>query len=213
MKSDSELSSELAEARRRLAELEAVDAERRHAEKVQSALYRIAELASAAEDMQDFYGAVHAVVGELMYADNFFIALFDEERQLINWPYWEDELDVDWPAANAWVDFDSRQARGTTAYVLRTGEPQWLPRERQEELIAQGEFELWGEMSEDWLGVPLTSEGRTVGALVVQSYTKEFTYTEQDKSSSPTSASMSAPPSPAPVRSKRRANASPSSRP
>ena len=65
--------------------------------------------------------------------------------------------------------------------MLRTGEPQWLPRERQEELIAQGEFELWGEMSEDWLGVPLTSEGRTVGALVVQSYTKEFTYTEQDK--------------------------------
>ena len=65
--------------------------------------------------------------------------------------------------------------------MLRTGEPQWLPRERQEELIAQGAFELWGEMSEDWLGAPLTSEGRTVGALVVQSYTKEFTYTEQDK--------------------------------
>ena len=181
MRSDSDLSSELAEARRRLAELEAVEAERRRAEKVQSALYRIAELASAAQDMQEFYRAVHAVVGELMYADNFFIALYDEERQLINWPYWEDEVDVDWPDANTWVEFGSRQARGTTAYVLRTGEPQWLPRERQEELIAQGEFELWGEMSEDWLGVPLTSEGRTVGALVVQSYTKEFTYTEQDK--------------------------------
>ena len=82
------------------------------APKVQSALYRIAELASAAKNMQDFYGAVHAVVGELMYADNFFIALFDEERQLINWPYWEDELDVDWPAANAWVDFDSRRRVG-----------------------------------------------------------------------------------------------------
>ena len=173
--------AELAEARRRLAEFEAVEAERRHAEKVQSALYRIAELASAAQDMQDFYRALHAVVGELMYAKNFFIALYDEERQLINWPYWADEVDVDWPDANTWVEFGSRQAKGTTAYVLRTGEPQWLPRERQEELIAQGEFELWGEMSEDWLGVPLTSEGRTVGALVVQSYTKEFTYTEQDK--------------------------------
>ena len=181
MRSDSDLSSELAETRRRLAELEAAEADRRDAETIQGALYRIAELASAAQDMQEFYGAVHAVVGELMYADNFFIALFDEERQLINWPYWEDEVDVDWPAANTWVDFGSRQSRGTTAYVLRTGEPQWLPRERQEELIAQGEFELWGEMSEDWLGVPLTSEGRTVGALVVQSYTKEFTYTEQDK--------------------------------
>ena len=104
MRSDSDLSSELAEARRRLAELEAAEAERGDAEKVQSALYRIAELASAAQDMQEFYRAVHAVVGELMYAENFFIALYDEERQLINWPYWEDEVDVDWPAANTWVD-------------------------------------------------------------------------------------------------------------
>jgi PAS domain S-box-containing protein len=176
-----DLSSELAAARRRLDVLEAAEAERRHAEKVQSALYRIAELASATQDLQEFYRAMHAVVGELMYADNFFIALYDEERQLINWPYWDDEVDVDWPDANTWVEFGSRHAMGTTAYVLRTGEPQWLPRERQEELIANGEFELWGEMSEDWLGVPLTSEGRTVGALVVQSYRKECTYTEQDK--------------------------------
>ena len=173
--------AELADARRRLAALEAAETERRRAEKVQSGLFRIAELASSARDMQDFYRAVHAVVGELMYARNLFIALYDEERQLINWPYWDDEVDVDWPDANTWVEFSARQARGTTAYVLRTGEPQWLPRELQEELIAQGEFELWGELSEDWLGVPLKSEGRTVGALVVQSYTKDFTYTEEDK--------------------------------
>ena len=56
--------------------------EPRDAAKVQDALYRIAELAGAAQDMQEFYAAVHAIVGELMYADNFFIALYDEERQL-----------------------------------------------------------------------------------------------------------------------------------
>jgi PAS domain S-box-containing protein len=181
MTADAGLASELAEARRRLAELEAAEAQRHHADKVQAALYRIAELASAAQDMQEFYRAVHAVVGELMYANNIFIALYDEERQLISWPYWDDEVDVDFPDANAWVEFGTWQATGSTAYVLRTGEPQWLPRARQEELIAQGEIKLWGEMSEDWLGVPLTSEGRTVGALVVQSYTTDVQYGEQDK--------------------------------
>ena len=155
--------------------------ELRRAESVQHALYRIAELASTAQDLHEFYRAVHAVIGELMYARNFFIALYDEARQLINWPYWTDEVDVDWPDASTWVEFGSREARGMTAYVLRTGEPQWLPKQRVQELIAQGEFEFWGEMSEDWLGVPLTSEGRTVGALVVQSYTKDFSYTEKDK--------------------------------
>jgi PAS domain S-box-containing protein len=178
--SDIDVASELAHARRRL---ESVEAESQHAEKVQSGLYRIAALASAAHDMQEFYRAVHGVVGELMDAKNFYIALYDGERQLINWPYWADELDDDWPEANEWVEFNDRQARGTTGYVLRTGEPQLLTSERHKELIEQGELELVGVLTEDtsWLGVPLKAERRTIGVLVVQSYTMDVQYTEQDK--------------------------------
>ena len=74
-----------------------VGAEQARAAKVQDALYRIAELASAAQDMPEFYRAIHEVVGELMPAKNFFIALYDEQRQLINWPYYIDEVDADIP--------------------------------------------------------------------------------------------------------------------
>lgn len=183
MTPDADLSTELAEARRRLAEHKAAEAERRHAEKVQAALYRIAELASAAQDMQEFYRAVHAVVAELMYADNFFIALYDEERRLISWPYYVDEVDLDIPDPNQWDEFGSGNARGTTAYVLRTGEPQLLSYERMQELIERGEIEQVGATSDEssWLGVPLKSEGRTVGVLVVQSYTKDVRYTDENK--------------------------------
>src|SRR3954471_18700985 len=64
-------------------------------ERAQAALYRIAELASSVQDMQEFYREVHAVVGELMAANNFFIVLYDDERQLMSWPYFVDELDLD----------------------------------------------------------------------------------------------------------------------
>jgi PAS domain S-box-containing protein len=154
------------------------------AEKVQSALYRIAELASAAQDLQEFYEAIHAVVGELMDARNLYIALYDDERQLISFPYHVDELDdEDWPEANEWVEFDSRQARGVTGYVLRTGEPQLITVQRHRELIERGEIELVGVVTEDssWLGAPLKAEGRTVGLLAVQSYTREVRYSEQDE--------------------------------
>jgi PAS domain S-box-containing protein len=183
MKADSELAAQLAEARRRLAALEAAEAERRRAEHVQGALYRIAELASAAQDMLEFYRAVHHVVGELMNANNLYIALYDDERKLINYPYWADERDDDWPDASEWIEFGSRHARGATSYVLRTAEPQLLTYDRLRELIEQGEIELEGSASEEstWLGVPLASEGRTVGVLVVQSYTKDVQYREQDK--------------------------------
>jgi PAS domain S-box-containing protein len=157
-----------------------VDAQR--PAQVQDALYRIAELASSAQDMPEFYRAIHEIVGELMYARNIYIALYDEERQLINWAYDVDEIDEGRPDPSQWLAFDDAAARGTTGYVLRTGEPQHLSGERIAELAESGEIELHGELSEDWLGVPLKSaEGRTVGVLVLQSYTKGVGYTDEDK--------------------------------
>jgi PAS domain S-box-containing protein len=178
--SELDFTSELGDIRRRL---ENVEAERHRTEKIQSALYRIAELAGAAQDMQEFYGAVPRVVGELMYAQNCFIALYDAERRLISWPYYVDEVDHDLPDPNQWDAFGSGNARGTTAYVLRTGEPQLLTRDRQLELVEQGEVEIIGSITDEstWLGVPLKTEGRTAGVLAVQSYTKEVEYTEADK--------------------------------
>ena len=154
---------------------------RENAEKVQDALYRIAELASAAQDMQEFYRAIHEVVGELMYAENFFIALYDEERRRINWPYYVDTVDDELPDPNRWDEFGQGEARGATAFVLRTGTPQHFSRQRILELVDAGEFDLLGDMPEDALAVPLMAEGLTIGVLAVQSYTSAHQYTEQDK--------------------------------
>ena len=153
------------------------------AERVQAALYRIAELASSARDMQEFYREVHAVVGGLMYANNFFIALYDDERQLINFPYYVDELDPDIPDPSRWDAFGEGEAKGTTAYVLRTGAPHLLTHERTLELIEQGEIELQGFATEDqtWLGVPLKADAQVSGVLAVQSYTRDVHYTEEDR--------------------------------
>jgi PAS domain S-box-containing protein len=156
---------------------------RENAEKVQGALYRIAELASAAQDMQEFYGAVHEVVGELMYAGNFYIALYDEQRRLINWPYYVDENDPEVPDPHQWFEFGEGEARGVTAYVLRTGQSHLLTYESWRDLIEKGEIEPLGITTEDstWVGVPLSADRETVGVLAVQSYTKDIQYTEQDK--------------------------------
>jgi GAF domain-containing protein len=172
---------ELAALRERVAELEAAEAQRRRAEQVQEALYRIAETASAARDMHEFYAAMHQIVGELMDASNFFITLYDEERQMINWPYYVDEVDPDVPDPDAWDPIGTGEARGLTAYVLRTGEPLLATPAVYQNLLERGEAEVVGEDSVDWLGVPLTSEGRTLGVLVVQSYTEAVRYTEEDK--------------------------------
>ena len=79
-----------------------------------------------------------------------------------------------------WEPFGVGNARGATAYVLRTREPLRADAASFEELMAAGEVELVGEMGQDWLGVPLMSEGRTLGVMVVQTYTPDKRLSRSD---------------------------------
>ena len=175
------LDDETKPLRDRVAELEASEADRERAERVQAALYRIAETASTAEDMQAFYAEMHRIVGELMYAGNFYIALYDDERQAMNWPFHVDELDEDWLDPNVWEPMGTGEARGITGYLIQAGRPMLLSTEDWRRLAARGEIVMVGKESVTWLGVPLQSEGKTLGAVVVQSYREETAHTEADK--------------------------------
>ncbi len=147
---------------------------------MQDALYRIAEAASAAEDLHAFYATIHAIVGELMYAENLYIALYDADRQRINFPYYVDTVDADLPDPRAWEPFGVGDARGATAYALRLGSPLLLDRAKLDALVASGDFELVGAPSTSAVLAPLRAEGRILGLLVVQSYTVEHAYDQAD---------------------------------
>jgi GAF domain-containing protein len=166
----------------RIAELEARETEHERAEGVQAALYRIAEAASSASDLQEFYREVHATVGELMYAENFYIALYDADRQAINFPYNVDTVDPLVPDPNAWDPIGVGFGRGITAYVLRTGRAIIVTPEVHRKLVATGEIETIGVVAEgDWLGAPLTADGRTIGIVVCQTYTVDQRYSDADR--------------------------------
>jgi signal transduction histidine kinase len=157
----------------RTRELVAEVRERERGEKLQRALFRIAELTGSTDGLTEFYAAIHAIVGELLYAENFFIALLSEDGTELRFPYGVDEQgDV----------FVSRKlGSGMTEYVLRHGQPLRASPEESAALIASGEVHRIGPMSACWLGVPLISHERTVGALVVQSYTPGVVYSRADQ--------------------------------
>ena len=167
--------------RERVGELESREAEHQRSEKVQDLLYRIAETASAAQDMQDFYAEIHRIVGELMFAENFYVVLYDEDRRMMNWPFGVDTAGDTFAGPNVWEPMGTGESRGLTSYLLRKGTPLLLAQAEIDELVALGEFSYVGVRGVDWLGVPLRSEGRTVGAMVVQSYAGDPPHTEHDK--------------------------------
>ncbi|HEV2176196.1 MAG TPA: response regulator [Terriglobia bacterium] len=147
--------------------------ERRRADQIQAAVYRAAEAANSAVDVQELFRSVHAVVGELMPARNFYIALYDPAAELLSFPYFVDEED-ETPARK-------KPGKGLTEYVLRTGQPLLASPEVFEELVRQGEVETIGTPSIDWLGVPLLEGERAIGVMVVQSYTEGVRYDQEEK--------------------------------
>ncbi len=146
---------------------------RKRAERLQSALYRIAATTGATEDINEFYTEIHGIVGELMYAQNFYVAIHDPRSDTISFPYCVDERDPT-PAP-------MRPGKGLTAHVLRTGEPLLCSHDHFNAMLEQGDVELIGSDSVAWLGVPLQRGGRTYGVLVVQSYDPRVRFDEADR--------------------------------
>jgi len=148
-------------------------AERAQAERLQAALYRIAETASTARDIAGLYGAMHRIVGELMDARNFYIAILSEATGFIEFPYFVDEVDG--------RPEPLPPGLGLTSYVLRTGRPHLVDPAGMERLIEEQEVEPMGAPSLDWLGVPLKRGDEAFGVLAVQSYDEAVRYDDRDR--------------------------------
>ena len=142
--------------------------------KIQTALYKITDAASNWQDIQDFYREIHRVVGELMYAKNLFIALYDDATGLLSFPYFVDEKDEPFPAQSL------ESFHGMTSYMIRTGNS-IRHGDHFKELIASKQIELVGAPNVDNIGAPLISEGKILGAIFLQSYTEGLHYKEQDE--------------------------------
>ncbi len=147
--------------------------ERKRSERLQAALYRISECANSAEDLPHLYASLHAIVSELMYARNLYIALVDFNNQCVEFPYYVDEHKI--------TASDRKLGKGMTEYLLRTGKPLLADRKKIESLHESGEVEQSGPACHCWLGAPLHRNGQPFGVIAVQSYDAAVQYNECDK--------------------------------
>jgi PAS domain S-box-containing protein len=147
--------------------------EHKRTEKLQDAVYRIAQAADSSKDLDDLFRALHEIISEVMNARNFYIALLDHEKDILSFPYYVDEFDS--PPG------PSRPGKGCTEYVLRTGKSLLVDLEKNDELTALGEIELVGAPSPIWLGVPLIVDNTVIGVMVVQHYSDPDAYGEQER--------------------------------
>ena len=146
--------------------------DRRRDEVERQAIFRIIEGVSTTANLAELFRLIHEAIGEVMYAENCFVALLDPATGLMHFEFFVDEYD-EAPAPRP-------PGRGFTGYVLDHGRPLLLTEEEQRRMAEWGEVEAIGTLSASWLGIPLRTPAQTIGALVVQHYTDTGAYTVRD---------------------------------
>ncbi len=138
-------------------------------EKLKQIILDILEAANSEKNLSELFRFIHSCIIKLMKADNFYIAYYKKDSDLLTFPYFVDEVDND--------SSSKKLGKGLTEYVLRTGKSTLVDLNKDEELRKKGEIELIGPQSPIWLGVPLKIKEKTIGVLVVQDYKDAATYT------------------------------------
>jgi PAS domain S-box-containing protein len=141
-------------------------------EGLREAVFRIAESSTRAADLDELYRTMHEIISDVMPAQNFYIAVYDEQRDLLSFPYFVDERDEPSPP--------HKPGKGLTEYVLRTGRSLLCDAATSSELQRKGEAEVVGVDAPVWLGVPLNVDRKTIGVMAVQHYTDARVYGERE---------------------------------
>ncbi len=148
--------------------------ERKRAEQLQVAVYRIFQTGQSAQTSFEFFSLIHEILGYLIPVKNLMVAFYDPIADLFTYPFHVDEHEK-WPSIHQSDD-------GLVTRVQRTGEPLLITTET---MVSQGiNTPLFGDSEHkllEWLGVPLQTARGVLGVLVLKNYDEATRLTEQDK--------------------------------
>ncbi|HYC71035.1 MAG TPA: PAS domain S-box protein [Opitutaceae bacterium] len=164
---------------RRCMLITAIDLTDRHRrEQVQAATYEISQAVLAGGDLAALFAGVHRIIGGLMAAKNFYVALLSADGRRIEFPYFADEH-----APGQRVNPPSRApGLGFTEHVMEVGQPVLVTQaELAAELTARGPYQPPAQVPLLRLGAPLRLAGRTLGVIAVHDYHDPAAFGEDDK--------------------------------
>jgi len=137
-------------------------------------IFKISESSHYVDDLDELYEIIHDILSDVIYTNNFYIALIDNKNNLIHFPYFVDEYDS---------RPDSKEiGNGLTEYVIKTGESILVNPEQFKKFKKTKTFDIQGKKCIDWLGVPLKiNSNEAIGVIVIQSYDKNIRFNEEEQ--------------------------------
>ncbi|EFL50189.1 multi-sensor hybrid histidine kinase [Solidesulfovibrio fructosivorans JJ]] len=159
--------------------------ELRESEKTTSILYRVSSAVASEEDMQVLFHTIHGILGEVVDADEFFIALVDQKHDRLEYVY---HVSANEPAppplehVKSLVtpltrdNFSDFKGADALVEVMRTAHPLRVTRRG----MRLSGITCSRRTPEVWLGVPIRVRQEVLGVMAVLHYTDATRYGRKD---------------------------------
>lgn len=136
--------------------------EKKHNELVNSVLLKIPQMADITESLENMFRNIHASIEQLMPAFNFYIALYDDQTDMLTYPYYSNEFDNE--EANS---INKEASDFFTNYILKNGKSVLLNDKRLENIIGKNENIFQSIKPEAVLGSVLRIKDIPVGVIAL----------------------------------------------
>jgi len=148
-------------------------------EAVNNVLYNISRAANSDISLKQLYSIIRAELSIIIDTTNFYIALFDEEKNKLYFPYYADETGE---RDKNFLISKYSDSNNIFHYIFKTGESLLLNYNKYKRMIDRGDFNSYDVITNKqiWLGVPLKVENKIIGSMVLQSYTDPNLYSKKD---------------------------------
>lgn len=145
------------------------------AEKAQKLYFSISGLMLNSSSLEQLYGNIHHELNKVIDAGNFYIALYEKDRNLLRFSIYMDEH---YP--HPVYDSVRKAGRGLTEYTIRKNKAVHMFKEDILALLSKGEIDIMGNIPEALLAVPFKLDKTTTGLIAVQSYHNRNVYSQKD---------------------------------
>ncbi len=138
---------------------------------IQGVINEITTAINSGGSLHQFLQSLRESLSKIINTRNFFIAMYNQADNTFSLPIFVDEKDRfrGFPAG-----------RTLTAYMINMNKALLLNEQEINALEEQGEIDKVGSPCRQWLGIPMTSDGKVLGAIVLQSYTDDIVYDDTD---------------------------------
>src|SRR5262249_23482084 len=116
---------------------------------------------------------IYRQTSRLLNTTNFYMALYDERRNLVSFPLF-------YSRGQRLAPDPMNMQNSMTGYVIRTREPLLIQGPDYDKQIESRGIVPVGAISKSWLGVPMIAADRVIGVIGIEDFERDNAYTQDD---------------------------------